>query len=145
ARVAEGLQSAHDASGRATASAWGVRFDAQARVEADVHYDCTSSVPAAALAAAGLAVSGTAHLPPLCVVEGWVDPAALPKLTTVSGVTRVKVPSYARHVPRPTLKSTAAPQAGRVIDGNALSIMRADQFQALGGAGGRGVIVGVQS
>src|SRR6185312_1717308 len=99
ARVATGLQSVYDTAtpvpaGPANNAA---RFDAQGRVEADVHYDCSSSVPTAALTAAGLTPSGTTHLPPLCVVEGWVAPTALPKVAAVAGVTRVKIPSYVRH------------------------------------------------
>jgi hypothetical protein len=81
----------------------------------------------------------------LCVVEGWIAPEALPTLAGVSGVTRVKLPSYVRHIPRRVLRSTAAAPAGGTIDGNALTIMHADQFVAQAGGGGAGVIVGVQS
>ena len=145
-RVAPALQSAFDSPLRtSSATSATARFDAQGRVEADVQYDCSSSVPTTALAAAGLSASGATHLPPLCVVEGWVAPNALPTLAAVSGVTRVKVPSYVRHAPRPAVKTTAAPQAGARINGNALTIMHADQFVAQAGGGGNGVIVGVQS
>ena len=147
-RVATGLQSVYDTAVQtspAGAANNTARFDAQGRVEADVHYDCSASVPKTALAAAGLTVSGTAHLPPLCVVEGWIAPAALPKIAAVAGVTRVAIPSYVRHVPRPALKSTAATPASTAIDGNAVTIMHADQFVAQAGGGGNGVIVGVQS
>jgi len=130
---------------RATRAVESWRFDAQGRVEADVHYDCSSSVPKAALAAAGLTPSGTTHLPPLCVVEGWVAPSALPKIAAVAGVTRIRTPSYVRHSPRPVMKSTAATPASTPIDGNAVTIMHADQFVAQAGGGGNGVIVGVQS
>jgi hypothetical protein len=158
ARVSAGLQSIYDASRQAgpatnssTTVASGVgnanvaRFDARGRIEADVHYDCSSGAPTAALAAAGLSVSGASELSPLCVVEGWIAPAALPRLAAVAGVTRVKLPSYARHIPRPSLRSTAQSQAAGAIDGNALTIMHADQFVVRAGGGGGGVLVGVQS
>ncbi len=121
------------------------RFDPRGRVEADVHYDCSSGAPTAALVAAGMSVSGATELAPLCVVEGWIAPAVLPKLAAIAGVTRVKLPSYAMHIPRPSLKSTAQSPAAGTIDGNALSIMHADQFVAQAGGGGKGVLVGVQS
>jgi len=71
ARVATDLQSVYDTAALlpAGSASNAARFDAQGRVEADVHYDCSSSVPKAALAAAGLTSSGTTHLPPLCVVK----------------------------------------------------------------------------
>jgi hypothetical protein len=149
-RVAPVLQAIHDAqqqAGRAAARAAlaGVRLDAQGRIEADVHHDCSSGAPLVALRAAGLSIGRSAELPPLCVVEGWVAPAALPALAAVSGVTRIKLPTYARHAPRPTLKSAAASQVVGPIDGNALSIMHASQFVAQAGGGGGGVLVGVQS
>jgi hypothetical protein len=144
--------SATEADGTGSAAAVGLsvaadlaRFDARGRVEADVHYDCSTGAPTAELVAAGLSVSGMTELPPLCVVEGWIAPAALPKLAAVAGVTRVKLPSYARHIPRPSLKSTAQSPAAGTIDGNALTIMHADQFVAQAGGGGSGVLVGVQS
>jgi subtilase family protein len=149
ARVATGLQSVYDmhtrrqmvpATGADTA-----RFDARGRVEADVHYDCAAGAPNDALAAVGLSVSSATHLPPLCIIEGWIAPGALPQLVAVSGVTQVKIPSYARPIQRPTLKSTAATQTGSAIDGNAVTIMHADEFVRQAGGGGNGVIVGVQS
>jgi hypothetical protein len=149
ARVGIGLQSVYD--GRAhhqTAPVNGAnaaRFDVQGRVEADVHYDCSSSAPRTALAGAGLSASSATHLPPLCVIEGWIAPSALAQLANVSGVTGVKIPSYVRHIQRPTLKSTAASQTGSAIDGSAVTIMHADQFVKQAGGGGAGVMVGVQS
>ncbi len=140
-RVSAKLQSVYDARGQGGTTANMARFDEQGRVETDVHYNCSSVAPTAALAAAGLSTSGAARLSPLCVIEGWIVPAAVPKLALVSGVTRVKLPSYARHIPRPSLKSTAASPAAGTIDGNALTIMRADQFVAQAGGGGGGVIV----
>jgi hypothetical protein len=121
------------------------RFDERGRVEADVHYNCSSGAPTAALAAAGLSVHVATVLPPVCVVEGWIAPAALPSLSAVAAVTRVKLPSYVRQVPRPSQKSTAAAPATSAIDGNGLTIMHADQFIAQAGGGGGGVVVGVQS
>jgi len=140
ARVAPNLQSVYDSH-----SATLAHFDSQGRIEADVHYNCSSRAPAAALAAAGLAVTGSASLPPLCAVEGWIPPEALPTLANTAGVTRIELPSYVRHTPHPSLKITAASAAGGAIDGNGLTIMRADQFVAQAGGGGGGVTVGVQS
>jgi hypothetical protein len=146
ARVAAKLQSIHDSRVANRAVAAGpARFDAQGRVEADVHYNCSAGAPTKTLAAAGLSASAAASLPPLCVIEGWVAPEALPTLATVGGVTRITLPSYVRHSPRPTVKSTTASQSSTTIDGNALTIMRADQFVSQAGGGGNGVIVGVQS
>src|SRR5947209_13673471 len=83
ARVATGLQSVYDAhSHRQTAPVSdtnAARFDGQGRVEADIHYDCSSSAPQSALTAAGLTASSATHLPPLCVVEGWIAPGAMPQ------------------------------------------------------------------
>jgi hypothetical protein len=139
------LQSAYDSRHAQNTSDEQAHFDREGRVQADVHYNCSSAAPTAALKAAGFAASGTAMLPPLCVVEGWVLPEALPTLAAVSGITRIKVPSYVRHTPHPALKSTAAAPAGAAIDGNAVTIMHADQFVAQAGGGGAGVLVGVQS
>jgi hypothetical protein len=148
-RVASGLQAVYDTPLQVapTPSAQAAHFDPQGRVEADVHYDCSATVPTAALTSAGLSVRGTAHLPPLCVIEGWVAPGALPQLAAVAGVTRVKIPSYVVHVPRATVKAAPAPQAN-VIDRYAITIMHTDQFVAQAaqvGGGGLGVTVGVQS
>lgn len=121
------------------------RFDAQGRVQADVHYNCSSSAPTAALASAGLSISGTTNLSPLCVVEGWIAPAALPTLTAIADVTHVQIPAYVRHTTRPSLKSTAQTPAATPIDGNAITIMHADRFVSQAGGGGNNVLVGVQS
>ena len=121
------------------------RFDEQGRVEADVHYNCSASAPTAALAAAGLAVNAATALPPVCIVEGWIAPAALPSLAAVAAVTRVRLPSYVRQIPHPSQKSTEAAPAAGVIDANGITIMHADQFVAQAGGGGGGVVVGVQS
>jgi hypothetical protein len=149
ARVSVKLQSVYDArlngAVGVASSANMARFDERGRVEADVHYNCSSGAPTAALAAAGLSVNVASVLPPVCVVEGWITPAALPSLAAVAAVTRVKLPSYASHVPRPSQKSTAASPAASVIDGNGLTIMHADQFVAQAGGGGGGIVVGVQS
>lgn len=144
ARVSAKLQSVYDTRSRDAAT---VRFDSQGRVETDVHFNCALHTPAAALAAAGLSVRSSTKLGPLCVVEGWVAPAALPQLAAVPGVTLVKVPSYVRHIDRPTAKADVRAQAAAAggIDGNAVKIMRADQFVAQAGGGGAGVTVAVQS
>jgi hypothetical protein len=150
-RVSTPLQSIYDNSRHAVVSGSDsnatnmARFDAQGRVEADVHYNCSSAAPTAVLASAGLSVSRTTKLPPLCVVEGWLAPASLPTLAALEDVTHVRIPSYVRHITRPSVKSTAQTQAATAIDGNALTIMHADQFVSQAGGGGNNVLVGVQS
>ena len=128
--------------------------DADGRVQIDVHFDCSLAPPIAALADAGLAVTSTVQAGTLCVVEGWVLPAALPQLDAVAGVTRLSAPSYARPAPPRTLQpvqrvpARAAAQkqgAGTAIDHNGIVIMRADQFVTQTGTNGAGVTVGVQS
>lgn len=137
------------------------RFNEQGRVEADVHYDCSQDVPKSALTSAGLSVSSSVKLAPLCVVEGWIAPESLPAVAKIAGVTRVTVPSYVMHprrVVHATPSSSAAPMpepagtgalpaatpAGG-IDRNGVTIMHADQFVAQTGANGAGAKVGVQS
>ena len=148
-RVSTALQSVYD-NNRLGAGANGTvtnmaRFDAQGRIEADVHYNCYSAAPTAALVSAGLSISRTTRLPPLCVVEGWLAPASLPTLASVADVTQLRIPSYARRIERPSMKSTAQTQAAIAIDGNAITIMHADQFVSQAGGGGNNVLVGVQS
>ena len=148
-RVSIALQSVYDTSRQAVAAGSSLtnmaRFDAQGRVEADVHYNCSSASPTAALASAGLAVSGTTKLPPMCVVEGWIAPVSLPTLAAIADVTHVRIPSYVRHITRPSVKSTAQTGTAIAIDGNAITIMHADQFVSQAGGGGNNVLVGVQS
>jgi hypothetical protein len=139
----------------------GARFDTKGRVQVDVHVDCAAPAPTAQLAAAGLTVTSTARVPPFCVVEGWVAPSAIPALASVSGVKLVKVPAYATHrLPQapaggamPPANTGALspgvglPQAGGgpAIDGNGVSIMRADQYITQTAVNGSGVTVGVMS
>ncbi|MGH8259231.1 MAG: hypothetical protein ACREUG_06025, partial [Steroidobacteraceae bacterium] len=174
ARVAARLQSLYDSAARGEAPAPAARaagtatstiaphIDARGRVQVDVHYDCSLKAPTSALASAGLSVGTSVALPPLCVVEGWIAPNALPGIATVSGVTRVAVPTYVlrAHPPAsnsgPRVPSSPAPlnrvrpraraQApGTAIDGNGIAIMHADQFVEQTRTGGAGVTVGVQS
>src|SRR6266702_4830446 len=60
-RVSAKLQSVYDARLNGAvgvgSSANMARFDERGRVEADVHYNCSSGAPTAALAAAGLSVN----------------------------------------------------------------------------------------
>jgi hypothetical protein len=153
-RVSAALQAIHDAglstpntpattAGNAMAAR--ARRDSQGRVEADVHHDCSASAPLEELAAAGISITRVVKLPPLCVVEGWVAPSALPTVASGNGVIRVTLPSYARHMPRPTQRVATASQALSQIDHNGITIMHADQFVAQAGGGGGGVTVGVQS
>jgi hypothetical protein len=130
------------------------RIDSAGRVQVDVHFDCSTPAPTRQLTAAGMQVNTTVKRPPLCVVEGWVSPAALPKVAAVSNVKLVKLPAYA--LQRPHIGSTqgaakelrqSAPQASATpaIDGNAVSIMHADAFASQTGIAGKGVTVGVIS
>ena len=101
ARVSMNVQSVYDAHAPDTA-----QFDPAGRVQADIHYDCAAGSLAGALASAGLETNSTYRLPPVCVVEGWLSPASIPKVADVAGVTQVRLPSYARHIPRPTVRSS---------------------------------------
>jgi len=139
------------------------RFDAKGRVQVDVHLDCAVPAPTAQLVAAGLTIGSTVRVPPFCIVEGWVSPAAIPALASISGVTLIKVPAYAsRRHPRPstgtstpaTTPGSPSPGAGRpqtggasgpAIDGNGGTIMRADQYISQTTVNGTGVTVGVMS
>ncbi len=146
----------------ARASLQSPRRDATGAIQIDVHYDCSLSSPAAELTSAGLAATASVQVAPLCAIEGWAAATALPRIASVAGVTRVKVPAYAVHIrprtgmPGPT---TAAPlqqssaasakaqaaAAAAAIDHNGVSIMHADQFVAQTGTRGTGVTVGIQS
>lgn len=141
----------------------GAHFDARGRVQVDVHLDCAVAAPTAQLVAAGLTIGSTVRVPPYCIVEGWIAPAAIPALASVSGVTLIKVPAYASHRhPKPSAgtsgppvsSSSANPGAslpqgggaqGPAIDGNGISIMRADQYVSQTAVNGTGVTVGVMS
>lgn len=70
-------------------------FDAQGRVLVEVDLACGPVLPTAALKGAGLALSASVNVPPLCAVEGWIAPQALATLAQVSGVVRVKLPASA--------------------------------------------------
>lgn len=157
ARASAKLQAVYDANeastthpasaalGNSLIASRAARLDERGRVQADAHYNCASSAPTADLRAAGLSIGNLVHLPPLCAAEGWIDPASLPKLSAIASVTRVTLPSYVRHIPHPTHRSTAASSGTTRIDSNGVSIMRADQFVSQAGGGGGGVVVGVQS
>lgn len=145
------------------------RIDASGRVQIDVHYDCASAAPRAALASAGLSIETSIDLPPYCVVEGWAAPGALADIAQVAGVRSVTIPSYALppHAPGRTFgpspssgpnESKSAPHGakrtprariqsaiGTAIDANGIAIMRADEFVSQTGIRGAGVTVGIQS
>jgi hypothetical protein len=140
----------------------GARFDSQGRVQVDVHVACAAGTPAKLLSAAGLNVGTAVHVPPYCVVEGWMSPTALPAVAAVSGVTIVRLPSYAfrkrptpahgqANTPLPTATSATSGTTrtqgapGPAIDGTAVTLMRADQFISQTGVNGSGVTVGVMS
>lgn len=154
ARVSPRLLALYDAAARgpapaptstpsAGASPLAPHVDAAGRVEVDVYYDCAQRAPLDALASAGLSTGASVHVPPLCVVEGWIAPAQIARLASVAGVTRVELPRYALH-PR-TKAQSAATATTSGIDGNGLAIMRANQFVSQTGTSGAGVTVGVQS
>ncbi len=123
------------------------RFDSSGRVQVDVHYDCALNTPTAGLKSAGLSPGASVKVTPLCVVEGWVAPTAVPQIAVVAGVTRVKIPAYVSHLHPKMPGSSAQPQAtsSNAIDSNGLTIIHADQFVSQTGVNGTGVTVGVQS
>jgi hypothetical protein len=139
------------------------RFDASGRVQADAYFDCAIPAPTAELTAAGFTVTSSVKIASLCVVEGWTAPASLPKIAAVPGVTRVSVPAYVSHrqpmpgatgstggtspISRASAKASVRLKATGAggINGNGVSIMRADQFVSQTATGGAGVMVGVQS
>ena len=122
------------------------RFDQQGRVQLDVRYDCAAAAPTVALSAAGLVVGASVHIPPLCVVEGWLPANALPELASLSGVASIDLPVYSRII-GPVTHSTALPQAApsSAIDGAAISIAHVDQYIQTTGKNGAGVAIGVMS
>ena len=145
-----------------------VRVDASGRVQVDVHVDCTADPPVAALKAAGLKVTAAVRLAPTCVVEGWVNPASLPKIAGVPAVERVTTPSYSLHKPRRTPATPAAPSiqgapvpgsstimslpagilqaaVNPAIDATAIAISHAGTYIGQTGVSGTGVTVGVMS
>lgn len=144
-----------------TVSAGGAHFDPQGRVQVDVLFDCSLAPPSAAVAAAGLKINASVHIAPMCIIEGWVAPAAIPNLASVAGIKQVKMPVYAARRPRksnplptsssfPSTSSTPRPRAQAsgttpAIDGEGVTIMHADQFVAQTGTNGSGVTIGVIS
>src|SRR5580698_2959907 len=90
------------ASAAATPTTSVARFDMQGRVQVDVHFDCAATAPMQQLAESGLHINASVRQGPLCVIEGWVPPAALPTLASIAEVTRVNVPAYRLKRPAPT-------------------------------------------
>ncbi len=132
-----------------------IRADSEGRIQLDVHYDCSRASVAQQLSAAGFSIGTSIRLDPFCTVEGWASPSALPQLASISGVTRIEAPTYVvpRHPPALPVGGTTSNQKRQVnrqqapstINGNGISIMRADQFVSQTGVRGAGVTVGVQS
>ena len=122
------------------------RFDPEGRVQLDVRYNCSAPVPTKTLAAAGLLIGATVHVPPLCAVEGWLQTSDLPELAARSAVHNVDLPTYATII-RPVMRSVDRTQAAAstVIDGSAVSIIHADQYIQTTGTNGAGVTIGVMS
>jgi hypothetical protein len=77
------------------------RFDAQGRVQVDIHFDCANVAPISSLKELGFAVGVTLKLPPLCIVEGWTASTALPAIASILSVKQIELPKYAapRHPP----------------------------------------------
>jgi hypothetical protein len=140
----------------------GARFDAAGRVQVDAVFDCAQSQPTDTVKAAGLQINAAVHTAPICVIEGWVAPSSIPKVASVTGINQVQLPVYAlrRHPkvaqPQPASSQLFSPSlrfAGRThaagttptIDGNGITITRADQFIAQTKTNGSGVTVGVMS
>ncbi len=130
----------------------GARFDANGRLEVDVHYECSNDKVVAELKSTGLIVGTSIKIPKSCVVEGWIAPSAIASLASIAGVTHIKLPSYAVQRPPPgksnqVIKSTSpfrgqtqGVSGGNTINGNAVSIMHADQYitqSSVNGTGGR--------
>jgi hypothetical protein len=122
------------------------RFDSQGRVQLAVHYDCAAQPPLRALNSVGLALGAAVHVPPLCSVEGWLHPAALPDLASVHGVRSIDLPVYSRII-KPVMRSVPRAQASpdTAINGNAVSITHAAEFIATTGKNGTGVTIGMMS
>ncbi len=130
------------------------RYDSEGRVQIDVRFDCATAAPTQQLAAAGLQINVTVKRAPMCVVEGWAPPSALPGIAAIANVQQVKLPAYALKRPRigavqgssRVLRQNAPQTSGApAIDGTAVSIMRADVFASQTGISGAGVTVGVIS
>jgi len=131
------------------------RFDGAGRVQVDVHFDCSTPAPTQELTESGVRINASVRQGPLCVIEGWTPPAALPTLGSVAHVTRVELPAY--RLKRPTVPSVARGQRRALskrnaqtsgtpaIDGDAVTIMHADSFISQTGMNGVGVGVGVMS
>lgn len=130
------------------------RFDAQGRLQVKVNFDCKGEAPLGGLKTAGLVITTTVKVPPMCVVEGHIRPSALTALSAVSGVTAVDLPVYS--VPHPPRRPLTLNQpngvqgftqgvANTAIDGSAVVLMHADQFISNTTINGSGVTVGVMS
>ncbi|MDA8384572.1 MAG: JDVT-CTERM domain-containing protein [Betaproteobacteria bacterium] len=135
---------------RRTLSVGGARFDAAGGIQVDISHPCGQPVDAGSLAAAGFHVSATASAPPFCVVEGWVSASSVPYLASLSNVTLMDLPHYARVRGgasfSPRTGGGVATMAGTTpIDGNGVSIMNADLYASSTGINGSGVTVGVIS
>jgi hypothetical protein len=135
------------------------------RVQIDIKYDCAfRGVPAQAKGA-GLATGTALSVNHICIVEGFASVRVLPTLASITGVVKIKLPTYPAARPKPTAgkvstalidkisplpKGTSQrplPQGGGSpsIDGNGVTIMRADQFITQTGVNGSGASVAVMS
>ena len=156
--VSQRLLSFYDGTPSRPAAAQ-LRVDRQGRVQIDVRYACPGPTSRASVEAAGLSVATALETSPLCVLEGWASPAALPAIAALSGVSRVSVPDYVvrrhlraatgllagRRIERALPRIHAQGGSGAGIDGNGVTIVHADTFVSQTGTRGTGVMVGVQS
>ena len=148
--VSADLQQVYASAGSANAHLPqpGARFDARGRVQVAVRLDCGASGAATQLAAAGVSLSTRVRIPPYCLAEGWVAPAALPAAAAVSGVRQITVPAYAIRHPlhvAPAALNGQPQTGGGGIDAVGVSLMRADQYRVQTRVNGSGVTVGVIS
>ena len=72
-----------------------MRIDSADRIQVDVNYLCTQQPPLEVVVESGLVISSHVHTPPLCAIEGWINPRALRLLTTLGAVVSVTLPNYA--------------------------------------------------
>ena len=129
----------------------GVRYDFKGRAHVHVVFDCAGADPTAQLVAAGLVLGTTVKIAPECSVEGWASLAVLPAVASIPGVRHVDLPVYRAHrphtvvLPQRAKAQATAPAGPGAIDGNGITIMRADQYVTTTQVSGAGATVGVIS
>lgn len=71
------------------------RIDTSGRVQLDVAYACDQRAPLSAMEQAGFKVSAHVHVPPYCVIEGWMRPEAIKTLEQMPDLRSISLPAYA--------------------------------------------------